>query len=288
MRIMMILLALLPLLFVDLSLSNQTESLKLQDTLLSRRVRALIFPNKASVLMTAALTKIIVGGRPSGLQYSLEFDMYVSLPDTIDGWRPKILKSHTTKKPAVIKPKRRWDGHWHRYGDNYQPYDGQSAYYEGPYQADRYTKYYKPKTHKDIFYKSPWQLTEEPWQRDRQFSDEDEVYASWSDVPSWKRNRGYRERREIFDQLEAMGKFFQLDFRSCIKRAMCELQARFNQQNGRGMLMEDLLRIVLTVPEEVADDKYRHRVKNIDCTRFYAVSCPYPVLDFLTQKSKTK
>jgi len=136
----MIQLALLPLLFVDLSSPNQTKSVVLQDGLLSRRVRALIFPNKASVLLTAAMTKIVVGGRPGGLQYSLEFDMYVPLPDTVGGWRPNILIGPTTKKPAVVKHKRRWDGHWHRYGDNNQSHHRQSVNYEGPYQASSYTK----------------------------------------------------------------------------------------------------------------------------------------------------
>ncbi|KAH8310907.1 hypothetical protein KR044_003445 [Drosophila immigrans] len=268
--------ALMPLLLVNLSLSNQTESLIYQEGLLSRRVRALIFPNKASVLITAAMTKIIVGGRPGGLQYSLEFDMYVPLPDTVEGWRPNILLGPTTKPSAASKPKRRWDGHWHRFGDNnnYQ-YRRKSIYYEGPYQGDS-------------FYKSPWQLTEEPWQGHRSPNIEDEVYASLAEVPSWKLHRGYRERREIFDQLEAMGNLFRLDFRSCIKRAMCELQSRLNEHYKRSFLMEDLLRIVLTVPDEIADDKYLHRMEGRDCVRFYAVSCPYPVLEFLTQTSETK
>ncbi|KAH8359129.1 hypothetical protein KR093_004493 [Drosophila rubida] len=276
--IAIIVVALVPPLFAGLSLSNQTQSLALQDNLVSRRVRALIFPNKASVLITAALTKIIVGDRPNGLQYSLEFDMYVPLPDTVEGWRPNILLGPTTKKPAAIKPKQRWD--WHRYGDNGNyPYHRQRIHYEGPYQAGNY----------DSFYTSPWQLTEEPWQRHRlSNAEEEEVYASIAEVPSWKLHRGYRERREIFDQLEAMGKFFRLDFRSCIKRAMCELQARLNEHHKSSFLMEDLLRIVLTVPEDIADDKFRHRVEDRDCVRSYAISCPYPVLEFLTPNSRSK
>ncbi|KAH8399099.1 hypothetical protein KR215_002165 [Drosophila sulfurigaster] len=287
MGIKIIILPLLALMFVDLSLSNQIESYK--DSLLSRRVRALIFPNKASVLLTAALTKIVVGGRPSGLQYSLEFDMYVPLPDTIEGWRPNILIGSTTKKPAAMKPNRRWEGQWHRYGDNnIYPFSRQRIHYEGPYRAGNYVRYVKPSVYKDLFYKSPWKLTEEPWHRHRSSNVQNEVYDSWSDVPSWKLNRGYRERREIFDQLEAMGNFFQLDFRSCIKRAMCELQARFNMQHKTSFLMDDLLRIVLSVPDDVADDKYQHRMNGRDCVRSYAVSCPYSVLDFLTRTSKTK
>ncbi|XP_030572167.1 uncharacterized protein LOC115770871 [Drosophila novamexicana] len=266
---------------------NKTESVAPKERLLSRRVRALVFPNKASVLITAALTKIIVGGRPSGLQYSLEFDMYVPLPDTVEGWRPKILLDHTAnKKQPATKPKRRWDWNWQGYGQNSSvykyPYRRPNMYYRGPYQAETYTKYVKPKTHKDYFYKNPWQLSEEPWQRSHQPTAEEEVYESWVHVPSWKLNRDYRERRAIFDQFEAMGNFFQMDLRSCIKRAMCELKARFNENHGQGMLMEDLLRIILTVPEEITDVKYKHRVDVRDCTRFYAVSCPYRVLEFLS------
>ncbi|EDW66827.1 uncharacterized protein Dvir_GJ23809 [Drosophila virilis] len=252
---------------------NKTESVAPKERLLSRRVRALVFPNKASVLITAALTKIIVGGRPSGLQYSLEFDMYVPLPDTVEGWSPKILLDHTdNKKQQVTKPKRRWDWNWQGYAQNSSvykyPYRRPNMYYLGPYQAESYT--------------NPWQLSEEPWQRSHQPIAEEEVYESWVHVPSWKLNRDYRERRAIFDQFEAMGNFFQMDLRSCIKRAMCELKARFNEHHGQGMLMEDLLRIILTVPEEIADAKYKHRVDVRDCSRFYAVSCPYRVLEFLS------
>ncbi|EDW33941.1 GL21857 [Drosophila persimilis] len=189
------------------ALRNQTElsdkSVALQDVLLSRRVRGLVFPDKASLLLTAALTKIIVGGRPSGLQYSLEFDMYIPLPDTVEGWQPKILK-RLRPKPST---QRRWD--W---------YDNQGW--------AKYTDITHTPIHRTVPYSS-----------------------------------------------------FQLDIRSCIKRAMCELRSRLNG----GFLMEDLVRIILTVPDEVTDGKYRHRMDIRDCAHFYALSCPYRVLDFLTQ-----
>ncbi|KAH8247032.1 hypothetical protein KR032_007347 [Drosophila birchii] len=260
----------------------------LEDRLLSRRVRGLVFPDKASVLMTAALTKIIVGGRPSGLQYSLEFDMYVSLPDTVEGWQPKILK-RLKPKPT---PKRRWDWSYYRRPVSSYPYKtdsyGRNSFYQakpkswGPYRTTSST----PSTfNKDSFYQTPWYLSS-PDQRTNAYQPEEEVYESWAQVPSWKLNRGYRERREIFDQFEAMGKVFQLDLRACIKRAMCELRAKLNSDHDQGFLMEDLVRIVLTVPEEIGDEKYRHRMDVRDCARFYSPSCPYKVLDFLTPSPK--
>ncbi|KAH8294180.1 hypothetical protein KR054_009232 [Drosophila jambulina] len=284
----------------------------LENRLLSRRVRALVFPDKASILLTAALTKIIVGGRPSGLQYSLEFDMYVPLPDTVEGWQPKILK-RLRPKPT---PKRRLD--WSNYR---RP--ASSYLYETPYKKESYAsslmveivtfkieihyikpqqttghltrpllmpgKFYKTNSisgfNRDSFYQTPWYLAS-PDHLKNAYQPKEEVYESWAQVPSWKLNRGYRERREIFDQFEAMGKVFQLDLRSCIKRAMCELRARLNAGHDQGFLMEDLVRIVLTVPEEISDQKYRHRMGVWDCARFYSPSCPYKVLDFLTPSAQ--
>ncbi|XP_017047237.1 uncharacterized protein LOC108092215 isoform X2 [Drosophila ficusphila] len=293
---------------------NHTHLLEtsLEDRLLSRKVRGLVFPDKASVLLTAALTKLILGGRPSGLQYSLEFDMYVPVPDTIEGWQPKILKR---PKPT---PKRRYDWSYYKRPASYYPYYSgpyPNSFYKRPamnrgsfYQTNnspaisRNTFYqtsfnrknlfqpnkdiYKTSSalNRDSFYQSPWSLSSTGNRRNF-YQPEEEVYESWSQVPSWKLNRGYRERREIFDQFEAMGKVFQIDLRSCIKRAMCELRAKLNSGHDQGFLMEDLMRIVLTVPDEVADDKYRHRMDVQDCARFYSPSCPYKVLDFLTQSA---
>ncbi|XP_017020151.1 uncharacterized protein [Drosophila kikkawai] len=296
---------------------NRTHMAKgpgvLENRLLSRRVRGLVFPDKASILLTAALTKIIVGGRPSGLQYSLEFDMYVPLPDTVEGWQPKILK-RLKPKPT---PKRRWDwSHYQRPASSYSYetpsktasiardplYQTQSKYW-GPYKVTskardsfyqgktnswepyRTTSYASPAFNRDSFYQTPW-YPSSPVSRKNAYEPEEEVYESWAQVPSWKLNRGYRERREIFDQFEALGKVFQLDLRSCIKRAMCELRARLNAGHDQGFLMDDLVRIVLTVPEEIADRKYRHRMDVQDCARFYAPSCPYKVLDFLTPSAQ--
>ncbi|KAH8336473.1 hypothetical protein KR059_012477 [Drosophila kikkawai] len=263
---------------------NRTHMAKgpgvLENRLLSRRVRGLVFPDKASILLTAALTKIIVGGRPSGLQYSLEFDMYVPLPDTVEGWQPKILK-RLKPKPT---PKRRWDwSHYQRPASSYS--------YETPSKTASIArkifkmKCFSPAFNRDSFYQTPWYLSS-PVSRKNAYEPEEEVYESWAQVPSWKLNRGYRERREIFDQFEALGKVFQLDLRSCIKRAMCELRARLNAGHDQGFLMDDLVRIVLTVPDEIADKKYRHRMDVQDCARFYAPSCPYKVLDFLTPSAQ--
>ncbi|KAI8045586.1 uncharacterized protein LOC128253758 [Drosophila gunungcola] len=306
---------------------NRTHLVETSDSfesrILSRRVRGLVFPDKASILLTAALTKIIVGGRPSGLQYSLEFDIYVPLPDTVEGWQPKILKRLKPKYKPM--PKRRLDWSYYKrplsfYSNYSSPY--KNAYYARPSSKSEYFYQTKssPAFNRDLFYQTPWHLSspiksknyyepreeiyksstalnrdsfyQHPWSlssitnRRSSYQPDEEVYESWTQVPSWKLNRGYRERREIFDQFEAMGRVFQLDLRSCIKRAMCELRAKFSAGRDQGFLMEDLMRIVLTVPEEIGDDKYRHRMDVKDCARFYSPSCPYNVLDFLTQSGK--
>ncbi|KAH8268376.1 hypothetical protein KR026_005970, partial [Drosophila bipectinata] len=191
------------------------NSRSFEDKLLSRKVRGLIFPDKASVLLTAALTKLIVGGRPSGLQYSLEFDMYHPLPDTVEGWQPKILKRLRPK--TTTKPKRRLDS------------------------------------------------------------------TSYNRSPTLESNENANHHLSFFLLFKILHCSFQIDLKSCIKRAMCELRAKINAGHHEGFLMEDLMRIVLTVPEEIQDGKYKHRKDVKDCALFYAPSCPYNVLNFLTQ-----
>ena len=68
-----------------------TNLQKFQNHVLKRRTRSVLFPNKANLLLTPAFTKAVLDGRPRGLSYSVEFDMYHPLPDTIEGWQPTVL-----------------------------------------------------------------------------------------------------------------------------------------------------------------------------------------------------
>lgn len=68
-----------------------TELHRFTNHVLKRRIRSVVFPNKAQLLLTPAFTKAVLDGRPRGLSYSVEFDMYSPLPDTIEGWKPTIL-----------------------------------------------------------------------------------------------------------------------------------------------------------------------------------------------------
>lgn len=49
--------------------------------------------------------------------------------------------------------------------------------------------------------------------------------------------------------------------------------------------------ILYRIPEDINDDNYRNLHRDRNCAHFYAPSCPYRVLDFLTfngMGSKTK
>lgn len=81
-----------------------TESDKFYSHVLRRRMRAVVFPNKANLVLTSAFTKAVLDGRPRGLLYSMEFDMYNPLPDTIEGWKPNILLHNLEQQKATFKP----------------------------------------------------------------------------------------------------------------------------------------------------------------------------------------
>lgn len=76
---------------------------KFEDHVLKRRIRSVVFPNKANLLLTPAFTKAVLDGRPRGLSYSVEFDMYHPLPDTIEGWQPTILINKFNKPKPLTK-----------------------------------------------------------------------------------------------------------------------------------------------------------------------------------------
>lgn len=40
--------------------------------------------------------------------------------------------------------------------------------------------------------------------------------------------------------------------------------------------------ILYRIPEDINDDNYRNLPRGSNCAQFYAPSCPYRVLDFLT------
>lgn len=69
-----------------------------QENVLKRRTRSVIFPKKAQVLITPSFAKGVLGGIPRGLSYTIEFDMYHMLPDTVEGWKPTILINKIEKE----------------------------------------------------------------------------------------------------------------------------------------------------------------------------------------------
>lgn len=66
----------------------------------------------------------------------------------------------------------------------------------------------------------------------------------FQDVPEWHHDPSYRQRRDLFKQLETMGTIFNINIKACIKRAMCEMTMRMRPYGES--LMEDIVRIILT------------------------------------------
>ncbi|XP_037954864.1 uncharacterized protein LOC119684810 [Teleopsis dalmanni] len=106
------------------------------------------------------------------------------------------------------------------------------------------------------------------------------VYYAKSNTPKWKHfSQNYRERREIYEQLLTVGKIFNFDMKACIKRAMCEVNTYLKPYGVS--LMEDIVRILLTVPSSVNDGN-EYNFKTVNCVQKFAISCPYRVLEILT------
>ncbi|XP_013110047.2 uncharacterized protein LOC106088885 [Stomoxys calcitrans] len=293
------------------------------DRVLKRRIRSVVFPKKAQLLLTPSLGKAILGGRPRGLGYSIEFDMYNILPDTIETWKPTILlkqlenrKKTEEVKPAVEPIKMSSDNSSYMdlatlYPEFYGPDDwNDMGLYQFPFDDDVNAPwaYYHSKI--DAGLMDPiWQkqdphiqslatnskLTPSPIQlfykrpfrgkQDGAVKNESHQQSEENDASEWYHNQNYRERRQIFDQLEAVGKLFKINMKSCIQRAMCEITT---QLKPFGMsLMDDLIRIILTVPPTAAaNDDYKHRYSNVNCAHRFSVSCPYRVIEFLTKGLK--
>ncbi|XP_005188041.3 uncharacterized protein LOC101888090 [Musca domestica] len=299
--------------------STNVPALKTQfhNRILKRRTRSLVFPKKASLLLTPVFSKAVLGGIPRGLIYSMEFDMYHPLPDTVEGWQPTILLNQIGKKQKLDGTPSKFPGN----SDSDMDSKTVPQNDDGPSEAHHFVPVYD-----DVEYAtSPWayyntsiaidpsQLFSHPYierssearshfrqfhnflsprrrvkfpqnragERHQQFEEDDRRTL-------WHRNQNYRERRQIFDQLEKLGQLFQINMKSCIQRAMCEMTTQLPPFGES--LMHDIMRIILTVPKPLNIssrnddddlDGYGREYTNANCALSFSASCPYPVLPFL-------
>ncbi|XP_073820031.1 uncharacterized protein [Musca autumnalis] len=292
------------------STSAPTVLDQFQDKILKRRTRALIFPPKASFGVTPALGTRVIGGI-RGLLFSFEFDMYHALPDSVEGWKPTILLK---KIEQETEPERRTIevpsnksvaiDSAHRRHSNYST----GGIYQFPnYKAEYPTNhrvYYNKKIDTDPVHWSPpkenghidrssyaqshkQQLDKKPVHKyiDFQYDKANNVYPQFRGGREifWHPDQNYRERRHIYDQLENLGRLFQINMKSCIQRAMCEITTQMPPFGES--LMHDIMRIVLTIPQTVNDEdagEYGGRqYRNVNCAHRFSASCPYPVLPLL-------
>ncbi|XP_075144850.1 uncharacterized protein LOC142219950 [Haematobia irritans] len=280
------------------------------DRVLKRRIRSVVFPQKAQLLLTPAFGKAILGGRPRGLGYSIEFDMYNPLPDTVEGWKPTILLKQIENKKTSNKAEPMVDE-----ANNTNTVPSYPEYYEAEFwhgmdmyqfpfhdEPDIPLTYYHSKVDKNPMY-LPWRrhntyvstketispnvqqfhkrpFREKPTEDYPKFNSEKNSKSDW-----YLKNQNYRERRQIFDQLETIGRLLKFDMKSCIKRAMCEITTKLKPYGAS--LMDDIIRIILTIPPTFHNnDEYRHRYEHVNCAHRFSASCPYRVVEFLTNTFK--
>ncbi|XP_069696550.1 uncharacterized protein [Periplaneta americana] len=95
-----------------------------------------------------------------------------------------------------------------------------------------------------------------------------------------------RQRRELYRSLETAMDSGGVNGRSCIKRALCEAAQRLKP---KGSLMEEILRVLFTLPQEkvdpyepidhhIYDAAYRRGLSARSCFRLYS-ACPFSMID---------
>ncbi|XP_061400298.1 uncharacterized protein LOC133336021 [Musca vetustissima] len=302
-----------------LCISTEAPSMlcQFQEKVLKRRTRSFVFPKKGQLLLTPVFAKAILGGIPKGLTYSMEFDMYHPLPDTVEGWKPTILLNQIGKKQKVEENLTvlttnsstvTGSGNVSQnYANNEESYHfpvyddveygtNPWAYYNTMIDSDpslifshqenphierssqtrsHARRFHTPPIRKPVDFQANEAADANPLLRD-------------GEKLIWHNNQNLRERRQIFDQLEKLGRIFQIDMNSCIQRAMCEIKTHLPPFGES--LMHDVMRIILTIPkssktssENESPDEYGRQYANVNCALRFSVSCPYPVLPFLVK-----
>lgn len=271
------------LLWTSVVYSSTEASTKLQmfhETVLKRRTRAVAFPKRSLLLFTAAFFKALVHGRPRGLLFSMEFDIYHPLPDGIEGWKPTIIlnkierekqQEEKTKLEESLKASSVNVNSTTAFMDldAVQHYDDHSNIYHYDFNGDADIYNPWPYYHSRIDAGTnpmPWQLQnpyirqssnaqshiqrspQRPYRRPSHPHYESGDYGLHQHRKEndavWHHDQNYRERRSIFDQLETIGELVNINMKSCIQRAMCEITTHLKPYGES--LMDDVIRIILT------------------------------------------
>ncbi|TMW48670.1 hypothetical protein DOY81_006259 [Sarcophaga bullata] len=265
-----------------------TNLQKFQNHILKRRTRSVLFPNKANLLLTPAFTKAVLDGRPRGLSYSVEFDMYHPLPDTIEGWQPTILinklkeqKPSTTKEKEISPNETVTNANYlpinilenndhHLYDDYYEfPFNeienlNNWNYFESEW--DRASELFVRKldnhqmrksANTNLFHRKPSfvqkssQSYAEKSNRNNNNKYTPDNLAREINWP-YTHDHSIRERRQLLEQLETVGIIFRFNMKACIRRAMCEITNNLKPYGES--LIEDIIRLILTIPSSTAND----------------------------------
>ncbi|XP_059490221.1 uncharacterized protein LOC132205280 [Neocloeon triangulifer] len=100
-----------------------------------------------------------------------------------------------------------------------------------------------------------------------------------------------RERRDVYSRLESLFEAAGLNGRTCVLRAMCEVSRRLGPIGETGGLIEELLKLVFTLPQVEGDEddpRHGHYVvanklgigSQHECTRIFP-GCPISLIDLV-------
>ncbi|XP_011191292.1 uncharacterized protein LOC105217798 [Zeugodacus cucurbitae] len=107
-------------------------------------------------------------------------------------------------------------------------------------------------------------------------------FPELEDHHEWKHYHNYRDRRQIFHQLNGLSNILGIDLKSCIMRAICDCK-RFLLPPGYS-LVQDILRVMFTFPTKTGLEDEYSRIVQADyetCDYELKNACPFNVLSWL-------
>ncbi|XP_017477301.1 PREDICTED: uncharacterized protein LOC108367218 [Rhagoletis zephyria] len=103
----------------------------------------------------------------------------------------------------------------------------------------------------------------------------------------WKHYHSYRDRRQLYHQLDGLSGILGIDLKSCVLRAICDCK-RFLLPPGYSMV-QDILRQIFTFPTKSGLEDEYSRIVQLDyekCDSELRSACPFNLLAWLMRQNQ--
>ncbi|CAD7092359.1 unnamed protein product [Hermetia illucens] len=155
------------------------------------------------------------------------------------------------------------------------------------------TKEWKPTTQK---YRKPIPVKNmlSNYRFAHKFDDNDRSRVSFDEQYLFENNknferyyRAHKDRRDLYNYIEQIGKNYGFDLKACILRAICESK-RYLLPMGHS-LIQDIIRIAFTLPSDRSIlDEYSKTQESQECEGAFDERCPFSIIDMALNPDKMK